>query len=120
MPIAYTAVQPATSGFDLYIVDANSSQGEDVVAKYGTDQLLMIRSKKQPGLEVALCFTNGTPTGTNDTSTVQIPRCSLAFNIKATSGDSTHCANDRAQFSKTVQGAAGTEKWAPVTNENDA
>lgn len=115
MPIAYTAVLPATGGFDLYIVDANSSQGEDVVAKYGTDQLLMIRSKKQPGLEVALCFSNGVPLGSNDTASIGIPRASLAFDI-----NSATIANDAAHYSKTVQGAENTEKWAPITNEADA
>jgi len=118
MPIAYTAVQPASKGFDLYLVDANISQGEDVVKKYGTDQLMMIRSKKDPTKEVAICFTNGTPTGAADTATNNIPRASLAFNIKA-SGDGA-CANDKAHYAKTVEGVAATEKWAPVTNGEDA
>jgi len=118
MPIAYTAVQPASKGFDLYIVDANLSQGEDVVAKYGTDQLLMIRSKKDPTKEVALCFTYGKPLGSADTATNNIPRASLAFNVKATGSEA--CANDKAHYAKTVEGVAGTEKWAPITNGEDA
>jgi len=115
MPIAYTAVQPASGGFDLYIVDANLSQGEDVVAKYGTDQLLMIRSKKDPTKEVALCFSNGVPLGTNDTATNNIPRASLAFNI-----DVDTIAQNTALYSKTTEGVAGTEKWAPVSNGSPA
>jgi len=114
MPIAYSDL-PATGGFDLYIVDANNSQGEPVVSKYGTDQLLMIRSKKDPSLEAAICFSNGVPLGSGDTADNNIPHGSLAINVDKTTG-----TNDALLYGKTVEGVAGTEKWAPFTNEADA
>jgi len=78
----------------------------------------MIRSKKDPSKEVALCFTYGKPLGSADTATNNIPRASLAFNVLGSGDDA--CANKKAHYAKTVEGVAGTEKWAPITNEADA
>ncbi len=99
------------------VIDAiNAGPNEDILGTYGYRNAVILRSIKDSdwtpgtGSEVHLILGKGAPHSTTDCDGA--PSASLYFNKDG--------VNDQTHYAKTIIGAAGTEKWAPVTNEADA